>query len=645
MAPVRLSALQPEPTSLTTADTLVERWETISIDPDTLVIDARGTLHHLIEDDDFEEEDEPTVLLPQFTRFSHNLALGESIGRGGTAEVFAARQLALQREVAVKTLRPDKVSPSRARQLIREARVLGALQHPGIVPVHLIATDDQNEPMIVMRRVHGTAWLDFVHLGGVLRAPAGEADPLEWHLRVLMRVCSVAHFAHSQGLIHRDFKLSNVMIGSHGEVYVVDWGMALAFERTCPIDAPLSFDEQEVVGTPGYLAPEMAGVLVDQLRPATDVYLLGGCLHMLLTGEQRHGKGTVMEKLARAWASEPIRYDERVSRELAAIANRACSRDPRDRQPSAEVFRQEIGRFLDHRGSRRLSLEARLRLHALEQVVEDDSADEVDVREIYAEAQFGFRQALSEWSENPDAQQGARATVEAMAAWELRHGRGGNASALLKELSEPSEDLQREVAKSRRRKQARTRRFERLEAQEKDQDLAVGRLERGQVLYVMAVLWGGTSLVLAALHRVGLIDPRYGTIALLGLAQTALVGGVGLRWGSVLRSNAANRRFLVLQAMGALAPMLLVWLGLQTGMAFPVAISILLLLFGLVGAVGAAGNRWLLASSGVFIAGFAASALWPGAVWEVFALTCTAGMLSGGWSWSRRRGRRRLERG
>ncbi len=593
----------------------------------------------MAEDIELGIEDEPTVLLPQFTRFSHNLEFGDLLGRGGTAEVTAARQLALQREVAVKCLRKDKASPARARQLIREARVLGALQHPGVVPVHLIGTDEEGQPMIVMRRVQGTAWLDFVHQGGHLRAPAGEPDPLEWHLRVLMHVCNVAHFAHSKGIIHRDIKLSNVMIGAHGEVYVVDWGMALAFDPTCDIDVPLARDETEVLGTPGYMAPEMAGVITDHLRPRTDVYLLGGCLHMILTGRQLHGDGSLLEKLARAWASEPQPYDDRVPEELAAIVHRACRRDPYERYPSAEAFRQELGRFLARRTSRRLALEARLRLRALEELVDADDVFAPDVHELYAECRFGFREALRDWPDNPEALEGQAAAAMAMASFELLEGRADHAAVLLDELEHPPEDLARAVEERLATRQRHSRQAQRMRARQKNE--RSGRFERAVLLYAAALLWGIVDIALGALDRSGRFHPGYGTLTLISLSHGATIAATVASRRRELLSNPANRRFLMVQGLAVLAPLLLWWMALRVGLPVHVGIALLQLLFGIFAAAASGVRPAMLGPAGLFALGFVLTTLMPGIAWEILGIFSALGMGLAGWTWSQQGHRRR----
>ncbi|MCB9615733.1 MAG: protein kinase [Sandaracinus sp.] len=133
----------------------------------------------------------------------------------------------LEREVAVKGLREDLDTPLVRARLLLEARVTGRLEHPNVVPVHLVTEDDEGRPRIVLKRIEGRSWRELLDE----RPPDGR--DLAEHVRILGQVCQAIRFAHSRGVLHRDLKPENVMVGDFGEVYVVDWGIALALhERT-----------------------------------------------------------------------------------------------------------------------------------------------------------------------------------------------------------------------------------------------------------------------------------------------------------------------------------------------------------------------------------------------------------------------------
>jgi serine/threonine-protein kinase len=153
-----------------------------------------------------------------------------TIGEGGMGRVLLARQRSLARDVAIKTLKDD-ASPRDRAALVREARVSGSLEHPGIVPVHTLGADGAGRPLLVMKRIVGVDWETLLRNPdhAAWRTVIGEAgDRLDASLEILGRVCRALELAHDRGVIHRDVKPSNVMVGSFGEVYLVDWGLATA---------------------------------------------------------------------------------------------------------------------------------------------------------------------------------------------------------------------------------------------------------------------------------------------------------------------------------------------------------------------------------------------------------------------------------
>jgi len=331
--------------------TLLARYETLGVERSTL---TRATEEfESIELDRFDGDeisvaDEPTRVEADLSHLSMAMDMHDELGRGGMAEVHAATQRTLRRQVAVKSLREDQQTPEHARQLLSEARILAALEHPAIVPVYLLATDAMGSPVIVMRNVDGTLWRHFVDEHGELRTPDGvPGDPLRWHVRVLATICDAVHHAHGIGVLHRDLKLRNIVITDNGDPYLLDWGLAATLDKDSDLDLPYARDEQQLRGTPGYLAPEMAAVNGAAFGPWTDVYLLGGCLHALLTGWPRHRGRTVIEQLASAYASRPATYEKHVPDSLAAIANTATARDPSDRYPTAAAMRVALLNWLD----------------------------------------------------------------------------------------------------------------------------------------------------------------------------------------------------------------------------------------------------------------------------------------------------------
>ena len=328
------------------------------------------------------------------------------IGEGGMGRVLLARQHSLARDVAVKTAHRD--APQSARDaIVVEGTITGQLEHPAIVPVHALGLDPSGWPAMVMKRIEGVAW------DGLLADPAnpgwegweGEAaDRLPGHLQILTLVCNAVHFAHSRGVVHRDIKPANVFIGRFGDVYLADWGVA----------AKVDGGRSQLCGTPAYLAPEMVtGAPVDA---RTDVYLLGATLHVLLTGRPRHPGSTVTESLLHARSSPPFDYGKEVPGELAALANRACHVDPGQRPPTAQVFRDELSRYLRHRDARALGTQAINRvteLEALHALPAPDDEQRRRIERLLLEARFGLEQALAQYADNAPAR-AALGRVEAI---------------------------------------------------------------------------------------------------------------------------------------------------------------------------------------------------------------------------------------
>jgi WD40 repeat protein/tRNA A-37 threonylcarbamoyl transferase component Bud32 len=290
---------------------------------------------------------------------------------GGIGRVWLARDLDLDREVALKELRPERAAdPAMVARFRREARITGRLQHPGIVPVYEMAPAAEGEsPFYTMQLVRGRTLTEAAQDYHRRRAE-GRAGPL--HLIRLLNdfvsVCNTVAYAHSQGVVHRDLKGSNVVLGDFGEVVVLDWGFAKILDEKDEGGAEKGGATEEapsapgpagctrghetmpghLLGTPAYMAPEQAEGRLDLIDPRTDVFGLGAILYELLTGRPPFEGADSAESLRKARAGKAGRLQSApgVPPALAAVCDKAMARRPDDRYPSAAELAREVQHFL-----------------------------------------------------------------------------------------------------------------------------------------------------------------------------------------------------------------------------------------------------------------------------------------------------------
>jgi eukaryotic-like serine/threonine-protein kinase len=473
------------------------------------------------------------------------LRLEDTLGEGGMGVVRLGEQVALGRKVAVKTLRAGKHDDRAKLRLLREAWVTGALEHPNIVPVHDVTLDAEGQPVIVLKRIEGVEWTALMHDAAQVAERFGGIDLLEWNLQILMQVCNAVHFAHSRGFVHRDLKPDNVMIGAFGEVYVLDWGIAVRLEDDGSGRFALASQATEMAGTPCYMAPEMLGGREPTLSPRTDVYLLGAVLYEILAGDPPH-VGDSPAELVRSILASPAPLPEGAPEELARICRRAMAADPADRFGSAEDLRAALQDFMRHQGSARLASEATRRLKELGQCVTEPLPEgDEDAREartlraydLFGECRFGFQQALGTWPDNARAQKGLRRAYETMVRFEVRHGDAKTAARLLAEMNAPPPDLAERV---QRVKEKDDKRRQELEALDRALDPATGRRTRTAVAGFLGVLWTLSPLLAGLSFPDAVNGPLQLKAATVG--YLVIVLGLGLWARESLSRTLINRR-------------------------------------------------------------------------------------------------------
>ena len=272
------------------------------------------------------------------------------LAAGGMGVVYRALDQTLGRPVALKVLKPELSSAANVARLEREARIIAQLEHPGIVPVHDLGMLPDGRMYYVMKLIQGRR-LDEMFT---------PASPLADRLRAFERIAETVAFAHAHGVIHRDLKPQNVMVGAFGEVLVLDWGVAKLLRSAEPepqpatrAPSPITPDTPDaadvatrtmgtspgaVIGTPAYMAPEQARGDVAAVDARCDVYALGGILFHLLTGEGPHMSGPgAVAPAARLDAARPA-----PPRALAAICLKALAEAPTDRYRSADELIDDI---------------------------------------------------------------------------------------------------------------------------------------------------------------------------------------------------------------------------------------------------------------------------------------------------------------
>ena len=305
--------------------------------------------------------------------------LGE-VNRGGMGIIHGARDPVIGRRVAIKVLRPELERDDRVLdEFAQEAQVTGQLDHPNIVPIYDFGTGDSS-PFMVMKWVAGKS---LARLLETARQAGHGADQLKSFVQIVLRMCDALSFAHSRGVIHCDLKPENVMVGDHGQVYLMDWGMALVKAGPAggarPVSeaigaAPAAANEAgndsgndsfvktaagvegragQARGTPAYMAPEQVFGLVDEIDERTDVFGVGGVLCELLLGEPPNNQRTLLGSGTPGRNWRPPRDSAiwaQLPPELCRIASKALAPKREDRYPSISALRADLEQFLDGGG-------------------------------------------------------------------------------------------------------------------------------------------------------------------------------------------------------------------------------------------------------------------------------------------------------
>jgi serine/threonine-protein kinase len=292
---------------------------------------------------------------------------------GGLGEVLVAHDEELNRKVALKRLQaPHTDNPESRSRFVREAEITSRLEHPSIVPVHAVGKDAEDRPFYAMRFIQGDtlrqACTRFHAADQPGREPGERRVALRQLLSRFVAVCNTIAYAHSQGIVHRDIKPDNIVLGPFGETLVIDWGLAKEMNESGssegegtepPIAGDGSADTRPrgtpptrdgaVMGTPAYMSPEQAAGRADVLGPASDIYSLGATLYLLLTGVapyQGRPVPEILDRVKRGDLLPPRQRNKDISPALNAICLKAMARQPEDRYPSALALAADVEHWL-----------------------------------------------------------------------------------------------------------------------------------------------------------------------------------------------------------------------------------------------------------------------------------------------------------
>jgi len=332
------------------------------------------------------------------------------LGTGGMGEVRRVRDRDLGCTLAMKIIRPELVGHPRAlARFVEEAQCSAQLQHPGIVPVHELGRLPDGRYYFTMAEVRGRRLSEVIaEVHAASRGDRWEPGSSGWTFRGLIdafhRVCEAVAYAHSRGVVHRDLKPDNIMVGAHGEVLVLDWGLAKVVGRRDLAASAWAFDTVvtdrsrdadqathmgAVAGTPAYMPPEQALGAIDQIDARSDVYALGAILYQILSGRPPYEGQTAWAVLAQVRAGGPpppgrgsgapdAPSGPALPDELVAACVQAMARSPGDRFPDAGALAAEVAAWLDG---------ARLREQALAVFAQAESlAPEVAELRVRADA-------------------------------------------------------------------------------------------------------------------------------------------------------------------------------------------------------------------------------------------------------------------
>lgn len=294
----------------------------------------------------------------------HDLRMEEEIGVGGMGTILRAREAALGRELAVKVIAEELAhNPVAIRRFLDEARMTAELQHPGFVPVYSLGNYFDGRPYFTMKLIHGQSLLD------ALQERSPEDRELPRFLRIFEQVAHALAYCHDKGIVHRDIKPSNIMLGRHGEVFLMDFGLAFRVPPStsrktqsaehsgvrpaeCGEQIENPFQSGYIYGSPAYMAPEQAAGQDGLINERIDVFALGATLYEILTAEPLYQGDSVLELVRIARKADLVEKFDLLNHcgadaEIIAICRRCLEPDVRARYQNGKEIQSAVTEYLE----------------------------------------------------------------------------------------------------------------------------------------------------------------------------------------------------------------------------------------------------------------------------------------------------------
>ncbi|MEC8382434.1 MAG: serine/threonine protein kinase [Myxococcota bacterium] len=306
----------------------------------------------------------PRVQSADSTEHKERFVQGTLLGKGGMGSVYVGFDRVLQREVAIKSL-IDKALPHTNpwRRFMRESQITAQLSHPSIVPIHSIEVNPSGQPTLIMKRIHGQTMEDYLQKCIEVTHKSEkvpDAYQLTARIDMMINICEAISYAHSRGVVHRDLKPPNIMVGEFDEVYVMDWGIAKLIDDEMPFEEGISLSGTGVhtkvgalMGSPMYMAPEQARGENELIGPASDQYSIGVMLYEMVCLETvRKGQSlkTLILEAGDGLLPDFTQLSIKVPPELQAIILTCLQPDIHQRYPSVAKLTRDLRRF-NHRKS------------------------------------------------------------------------------------------------------------------------------------------------------------------------------------------------------------------------------------------------------------------------------------------------------